>query len=101
VPSNKDIVVDTMCCMFRSVMRTKCCSDEEIKKDEVGGRCIRGFVEMPEGNHWEDLGVGGRAVHTVFCGKAGRKPLGRPRRRWAGGAYGVLWESRKETTGKT
>ena len=47
------------CCMFRFVMRTKCCSDEEIKKDEMGGRCIRGFVGKPEGNHWEDLGVGG------------------------------------------
>ena len=27
-------------------------------------------------------GRDGRAVHTGFCGKAGRKPLGRPRRRW-------------------
>jgi len=46
--------------MFLCVLRTECCSDEEIKNDEVGGRCIRGFVGKPEGNHWEDLGVGGQ-----------------------------------------
>jgi len=44
--------------MFRFVIRTECCSIEEIK-DEVGGRFIRGFMGKPEGNHWEDLDVGG------------------------------------------
>jgi hypothetical protein len=45
--------------MVRFVMRIACCSDEEIKKDEVGGRCIGGFVGKLQGNHWEDLDVGG------------------------------------------
>jgi len=62
------------------------------------GEEIRGCIESfwgnrREGDHWGDLGVDGwiilgwmreeRGVYRVLLGKPeGRRPLGRPRRRW-------------------
>ena len=52
-----------------SVFLTQYCVGDEIEKKEMGGAC--GTMEEARG------------VHRVLVGKTeGKRPLGRPRRRW-------------------
>jgi hypothetical protein len=52
-----------------SVLLTQYCADDKIEKYEMGGACSVDGME--------------RGVYTVLVGKPeGKRPLGRPRRRW-------------------
>ena len=58
-----------MLVLHSGIPDTKYCASNKIKKNEMGGAC---------GTYGE-----GRGVYRVLVGKPeGKRPLGRPRRRW-------------------